>query len=269
MKKEFIELTEFVPVGTNNSNQKYNRKEDMSNNVNVASVVNSDTAQSIIGATKYNPLNTNLKTMEVKTKKVENYYNQIKNNFYLGVKAHYLIARDLFDAKQNLDNEDYGRLIEMCKFSGSTERKYLKIGCDVRLWRLFMSGKLPMKWTNQYLLTELTDEQFEKVESKIDAETTASKIKELAEMKKKQVEKFENMLLSFLTIEIDKSKVNVAKFKSILAQVKKDLSKIPELEIVDDKVDDVEKRISSYLNRQLNKKVKESKSEEIKQKKVA
>ena len=132
-----------------------------------------------------------------------------------------------------------------------------------------MSGKLPMKWTNQLLLTQLTDEQFEKVESKIDAETTASKIKELAEMKKKQVEKFENMLLSFLTIEIDKSKVNVAKFKSILAQVKKDLSKIPELEIVDDKVDDVEKRISSYLNRQLNKKVKESKSEEIKQKKVA
>ena len=88
-------------------------------------------------------------------------------------------------------------------------------------------------------------------------------------MKKEQVEKIENMLLSFLTIEIDKSKVNVAKFKSILAQVKKDLSKIPELEIVDDKVDDVEKRISSYLNRQLNKKVKESKSEEIKQKKVA
>ena len=126
-----------------------------------------------------------------------------------------------------------------------------------------------MKWTNQYLLTQLTDEQFEKVESKIDVDTTASKINELAEMKKEQVEKIENMLLSFLTIEIDKSKVNVAKFKSILAQVKKDLSKIPELEIVDDKVDDVEKRISSYLNRQLNKKVKESKSEEIKQKKVA
>ena len=72
MKKEFIELTEFVPVGTNNSNQKYNRKEDMSNNANVASAVNSDIA------TKYNPLNTNLMTMEVKTKKVENYYNQIR-----------------------------------------------------------------------------------------------------------------------------------------------------------------------------------------------
>ena len=177
MKKEFIELTEFVPVGTNNSNQKYNRKEDMSNNVDVASVVNSETAQSIIGATKYNPLNTNLMTMEVKTKKVENYYNQIRNNFYLGVKAQYLIARDLYDASVNLEKQEYARLVKMCGFSGSTQRKYLAIGGDIRLWNLFTKGTLPMKWTNQYILTQLTDEQFEKVESKIDAETKASEIK--------------------------------------------------------------------------------------------
>jgi len=263
MKKEFIELNEFVPFGTDNSNQKYNRKEDMSNNVNVASAVNSDIA------TKYNPLNTNLMTMEVKTKEVENYYNQIRNNFYLGVKANYLIARDVFDAKENLNNEDYGRLVKMCGFSGSTQRKYIAIGGDIRLWNLFTKGKLPMKWTNQYLLTQLTDEQFEKVKSKVASETKASEIKTLAEMEKEQVQKIENMLLSFLTIEIDKSKVNVAKFKSILAQLKEDLSKYPELEIVDDKVDGVEKSISSYLNKQLNKKEKESKSMKVKQKKVA
>ena len=246
--------------------EKRKRVKTMSNNMNA--VVNSETAQSIV-AKNYDPMISNLTTLEIKNKTVDNYYNQIKNNFYLGVKAHYIIARDLYDASVNLPKPDYQRLVSKCGFSGSTIRKYELIGGDHRLFSLFTKGKLPMKWTNQYLLTELTDEQFEKVESKIDAETTASKIKELAEMKKKQVEKFENMLLSFLTIEIDKSKVNVAKFKSILAQVKKDLSKIPELEIVDDKVDDVEKRISSYLNRQLNKKVKESKSEEIKQKKVA
>ena len=238
----------------------------MSNNMNA--VVNSKTAQSIV-AKNYDPMISNLTTLEIKNKTVDNYYNQIKNNFYLGVKAHYIIARDLYDAKQNLDNEDYQRLLGKCNFSGSTERKYLLIGGDHRLFSLFTKGKLPIAWTNQLLLTTLTDKQFEKVESKIDAQTKASEIKKLADMKKEQVEKIENMLLSFLTIEIDKSKVNVAKFKSILAQVKKDLSKIPELEIVDDKVDDVEKRISSYLNRQLNKKVKESKSEEIKQKKVA
>ena len=238
----------------------------MSNNMNA--VVNSETAQSIV-AKNYDPMISNLTTLEVKNKTVDNYYNQIKNNFYLGVKVHYIIARDLYDASINLAKTDYQRLVSKCGFSGSTIRKYELIGGDHRLFSLFTKGKLPMKWTNQYLLTQLTDEQFENVESKIDVDTTASKINELAEMKKEQVEKIENMLLSFLTIEIDKSKVNVAKFKSILAQVKKDLSKIPELEIVDDKVDNVEKRISSYLNRQLNKKVKESKSEEIKQKKVA
>ena len=238
----------------------------MSNNMNA--VVNSKTAQSIV-AKNYDPMISNLTTLEVKNKTVDNYYNQIKNNFYLGVKAHYIIARDLYDAKQNLGNEDYQRLLGKCNFSGSTERKYLLIGGDHRLFSLFTKGKLPMKWTNQYLLTQLTDEQFEKVESKIDVDTTASKINELAEMKKEQVEKIENMLLSFLTIEVDKSKVNVAKFKSILDKVKKDLSNIPEITIVDDKVDDVEKRISSYTQKIINKNIKESKKKEVKQKKVA
>jgi hypothetical protein len=238
----------------------------MSDNVNA--VVKSETAKSIV-ATNYNPLVDKLTSTEVKHKSVDNYYNQIKNNFYLGVKAHFLIARDLYDANQVLDKPDYQRLVMMLNFSGSTQRKYLAIGGDIRLLGLFWKGKLHMKWTNQYLLTQLTDKQFEKVESEIDAETSASKIKELAKMKKEQVEKIENMLLSFLTIEIDKSKVNVGKFKSILAKVKKDLSKYPEIEIVDDRVDDVEKRISTYYQKVINQKKKESEKKEVKQKKVA
>jgi len=238
----------------------------MSNNVNA--VVNSETAKSIV-AKNYDPMIVKLDTLEVKTKNVENFYNQIKNNFYLGVKAHYIIARDLFDAKQTLSHEDYTRLVQMCNFSGSTQKKYLSIGGDVRLWRLFMSGKLPMKWTNQYLLTTLTDEQFSKVEKKIDAETPASQIKKIADLPKEQVEKFENMLLTFLSVEIDKSKVNVARFKTILNKVKKDLSKYPEIEIVDDKAEDVEIKISSYFEKQLKAQEKEMKDKEVKQKKVA
>ena len=238
----------------------------MSNNMNA--VVNSKTAQSIV-AKNYDPMISNLTTLEVKNKTIDNYYNQIKNNFYLGVKAHYIIARDLYDASVNLPKPDYQRLLGKCNFSGSTERKYLLIGGDHRLFSLFTKGKLPIAWTNQLLLTTLTDKQFEKVESKIDAQTKASVIKKLAEMEKEQVEKIENMLLSFLTIEVDKSKVNVAKFKSILDKVKKDLSNIPEITIVDDKVDDVEKRISSYTQKIINKNIKESKKKEVKQKKVA
>ncbi len=238
----------------------------MSNNMNA--VVNSKTAQSIV-AKNYDPMISNLTTLEVKNKTVDNYYNQIKNNFYLGVKAHYIIARDLYDASINLAETDYQRLVSKCGFSGSTIRKYELIGGDHRLFSLFTKGKLPIAWTNQLLLTTLTDKQFEKVESKIDAQTKASVIKKLAEMEKEQVEKIENMLLSFLTIEVDKSKVNVAKFKSILDKVKKDLSNIPEITIVDDKVDDVEKRISSYTQKIINKNIKESKKKEVKQKKVA
>jgi hypothetical protein len=213
----------------------------------------------------YNPLNNTLQTLEIKDKTIENYFNQIKTNFYSAVKAHYLIARDLFDAKSNLQNEDYQRLIEQCGFSGSTQKKYLSIGSDVRLMRLFIVGKLPMKWTNQYLLTTLTDTQFKKVESKIDADTTANQIKKIADLPKKQVEKFENMLLTFLSIEIDKSKVNVAKFKTILENVKNDLSKYPEIEFVD-KADDVEVKISSYFQKQIEKKNKDVKKKSTKRK---
>ena len=51
--------------------------------------------------------------------------------------------------------------------------------------------------------------------------------------------------------------------------MKKDLSTIPEITIVDDSVVDVEKRISSYTQKLINKQKKESEKKEVKQKKVA
>ena len=111
----------------------------------------------------YNPLNNTLQTLEIKDKTIENYFNQIKTNFYSAVKAHYLVARDLFDAKENLNNQDFSELVKQCKFNGSTQRKFLSIGGDVRLMSLFIVGKLPMKWTTQYLLTQLDDSQLRKL----------------------------------------------------------------------------------------------------------
>lgn len=77
------------------------------------------------------------------------------------------------------------------------------------------------------------------------------------------------MLLSFLSIEIDKSMVNVNKFNSILEKIQKDLSKYPEIKVVDDKVDEVEVKISKYLEKIAKQQEKESKKKEVKQKKVA
>ena len=157
----------------------------------------------------YNPLIVQLQTLEVKDKTVGNYFAQIKDNFYCSVKAHYLIARDLFDAKQNLKNNDFARLVEQLGFSGATQSKYLKIGRDVRLFQLFISGKLPMKWTSQYILTQLTDAQFKKVVKKIDADTSARDIKKIADFSDKQKQKIANDLLSFLQLQIDKTEVDV------------------------------------------------------------
>ena len=197
----------------------------------------------------YNPMIVKLETLEVKDKTVENYIKQIKSNFYCSVKAHYLIARDLFDAKQNLKNEDYSRLVEALKFSDSTQSKYLKIGSDVRLWKLFIEGKLPMKWTNQYLLTKLTDEQFKKIQKVIDPETSAKDIVDIAEFQTEQKDQIENDLLSFLQLEIDKTTVSVSTYEEIVAQVKSSLTKIPLIKINDEKVEKVKDKISSFAKK--------------------
>ena len=194
----------------------------------------------------YNPLIVQLQTLEVKDKTVDNYFAQIKDNLYCSIKAHYLIARDLFDAKQNLKNNNYTRLVEQLGFSGATQSKYLSIGKDVRLFQLFVSGKLPFKWTSQYLLTQLTDAQFKKVVKKIDAETSARDIKKIADFSDKQKEQIANDLLSFLQLQVDKTEVDVSTYEKLVDKVKSALNKIPEISIIDDKVDTVKEKINNF-----------------------
>ena len=209
----------------------------------------------------YNPLNNTLQPLEIKDKTIENYFKQIKTNFYSAVKAHYLVARDLFDAKDNLNNEDYSELVKQCGFNGSTQRKYLLIGGDVRLMSLFIVGKLPMKWTTQYLLTQLDDSQFKKVAKVIDPDTTANYIKEVAKMTDVEKQKVENDILSFLQVEVDKTEVDVTKFKTLVDKIKSTLSSFPEININDEKVESVENKILSYENKL--KKEEEKKNQQI------
>ena len=209
----------------------------------------------------YNPLNNTLQTLEIKDKTIANYVQQIRTNFYSAVKAHYLVARDLFDAKNTLNNEDYKELVKQCNFSGSTQQKYLRVGGDVRLMSLFIVGKLPMNWTTQYLLTQLDNSQFKKVAKVIDPDTSANKIREVANMSVKQKLKIENDLLSFLQVEVNKTEVNLTKFKTLVNKIKSALSSIPEININDEKVESVENRILSYEN-------KLKKEEEQKQKQI-
>jgi hypothetical protein len=212
---------------------------------------------------RYNPMIVQLQTNEVKTKTREHYFAQIKDNFYVGVKSAFLIARDLFDAKHNLDNSDYGGLVGDLGFSGSTQAKYLAIGGDVRLYQLMIAGKLPMKWTTMYLLTQLDDQQFNKVSKIITPDTSARDIENEVKFKKEQSTMIANTLLSFLKLEIDKEEVNLSTYEKVVEQVKSALSKIPQIKLNDDKVETVKEKIKQFRDKEEKLKVSLEKAKQI------
>jgi hypothetical protein len=216
----------------------------------------------------YNPLIVSLETLEVKEKTPEGYLRQIKNNLYVGVKAHYLVARDFWSAKNNLKPQEFIELVKQLGFSGSTQQKYLSIGSDIRLMRVFTAGKLPMKWTNQYLLTKLTDEQFSKVEKKLDPETTAKQIAVIAELKPDKKEQIANDLLKLFELELVKPEIDtISTFEKIVEKVKSALSKIPQVKLNEERVEPVKQKLTAYFSK-LEKEKEKEKNREFKLKLV-
>ena len=112
---------------------------------------------------RFDPLNNSIQTNEVMDKTLSNYIQQIKTNIYIGKKAMYFVARDVYDAQQNLCNYDFNRLIERFKWNRSTESKMLAIGASNNLFEVYKEGNLPSAWTILYELTKLTDKEFEKI----------------------------------------------------------------------------------------------------------
>ncbi|MCH1613905.1 MAG: hypothetical protein L7S72_11495 [Flavobacteriales bacterium] len=179
----------------------------------------------------FNKLATSLITSGVgvddpSNKNVDNYYNQIKTNAYVSIKGIFLVCRDLFDAKIHLTKQDFERLCEKLNFSYSTQLKYLAIGGDFRLFKMFNSGKLPTSWTTQYELSKLEDEQFVKVlnHKDISCETSWSKIKELIEFKEDKEKKSASDFLNFGNLEVQKEKVTQSNFDKFQNALKKFMS---------------------------------------------
>ena len=179
----------------------------------------------------FNKLATSLITSGVgvddpSNKNVDNYYNQIKTNNYVTVKGKFLVCRDLFDAKIHLSKEDFERLCNMLDLSYSTQLKYLAIGGDFRLFKMFNSGKLPTSWTTQYELSKLEDEQFAKVlnHKEISCETSWSKIKELIKFKEDKGKKSASDFLNFGNLEVQKDKVTKPNFDKFQNALKKFMS---------------------------------------------
>ena len=76
----------------------------MSNN-NVAVKDDRENLSKVIQANQpktksFDPLNNSIQTNEVNEKTLTNYIEQIRTNIYVGKKAMYFVARDVYDAKQ-------------------------------------------------------------------------------------------------------------------------------------------------------------------------
>ena len=125
-----------------------------------------------------NPLETQIKTLEVENKTVEGYFSQISHNWYIGAKATYFIARDIYKASTILTASDYELLKESITplLSRSTLDKYAKIGVCERLANLLLKQALPMTWTTQYRLACLSEEDYAKVLPILQSTTTMQEI---------------------------------------------------------------------------------------------
>ena len=231
----------------------------MSNNNNVAMKDDRENLSKVIQANQpktksFDPLQNSIQTLLVNEKTLTNYIEQIKTNIYVGKKAMYFVARDVYDAQQSLSPSDFRRLVENFKWNGSTQSKILAIGRSDNLFKIYKQGKLPSNWTTLYELATLTDEKFNKVEKLLEPDVSWNKIaKELGKTNKPDP----NWLLNFLHLEVDKRKVSVADFSKTLNDIKKDLKKYKNvIKVVDDKREKVEKSIKRYITTENNKKKK-------------
>ena len=241
----------------------------MSNN-NVAMKDDRENLSKVIQANQpktklFNPLNNSIQTNEVNEKTLTNYIEQIKTNIYVGKKAMYFVARDVYDAKVNLSAPDFSRLVEKFKWNGSTQSKILAIGRSDNLFKIYKQGKLPSNWTTLYELSTLTDEKFNKVEKLLEPDVSWNKIaKELGKTNTPDP----SWLLNFLNLEVDKRKVTVADFVKTLSAIKKDLKKYKVIKVVDDNKEKVQKSIERYinsLNKKKRKQIKTQRKEKIKE----
>jgi len=173
-----------------------------------------------------NPLDIQLRTLEVKDQTVDGYFKQISYNWYIGAKATYFIARDLFLAKDNLSSNDYDKLKESLKpfLSRSTIEKYEKIGeCD-KLGELLQRQVLPMTWTTQYALATLSDEEFNKVLPILQSTTTMKEINQVLE-KETEVKPSKKYTIEkpreFISIAYESGTADPNKMQSLVNQIAK------------------------------------------------
>jgi hypothetical protein len=165
------------------------KNEDVRKNLPNINVMNT---QLMTKSVEYKSPNYNNLTKEqsliVQKENVDNYYRQIMNNIVIGAKSIFLVCRDLVDAEKNLPTEEFEILKDVLPISESTITKYLKVGKSTTCRKLFELNKLPESWTTMYKISKITDSKDrQKIESKVDINTTAKDIDVLMHVMKKEL----------------------------------------------------------------------------------
>ena len=140
-----------------------------------------------------NQLSNSIETLEVKEHTVPAYFKQIANNFYVGAKAVWYVCRDIKLASDKLPNSEFEELMNNLQstlgISKSLVSKYKQIAENKVLLRMFNNNKLPLSYTNMYLITTLDSDQQVAVEesSEITPSSTADDIKRVAGVEVKTI----------------------------------------------------------------------------------
>ena len=208
----------------------------------------------------FNPLENDIKTIEIKDKTITNYVNQIRQNIYLGKKAMFVVCRDLYDAKLNLKNKSVGSetdyyeyydLLKQLGISRTTAIKFESIGQCLPLRKLFTEGRLPFSWTTLYQLSKLSKDDYDKIESIISHKVTMTEVN-----KKLGVESNAQPILTFPfgEMKIDKNTGldDLAKYQKIMSNA---LSKMPNVSF------EISDKVETNITKQISKQEIESKSE--------
>ena len=155
----------------------------------------------------FNKMSIQLSTSGIEEKNVE--------------KGMYLVCRDLFDAKVNLNSTDYESLLSKLGYSEASVYKQISIGSDFRLFKMFNQGRLPESWTTQYALTQFNDEELKRVidDKNITHQSTLAEIKKVAKVSSPTSEKLK--LLGIGSVKVNKDEVNVAEVNKFEKSLKK------------------------------------------------
>ena len=116
--------------------------------------------------------NTNLES-------VDDFYNIIKADMTLSMKSFESVAKNLYLARNVLDDNDYFKLCKKLNLARSTTYKLMNIIQSENTEYLIKRNRLPHSWTIAEKITKLTKDQFNKIKNEIEVDLSSSYLNKL------------------------------------------------------------------------------------------